>query len=354
MSAKPNRKPWIIVGLLALFSCVACMALLYIGWNSIPDSGNQAGPPPQPKVAISAPNAKKVEKLYGFSQPGTISMLAWSPNSRLLASNRTVWDVTTGRELQSTPRFPYQLYDVAFSPDSQWVAYLTENGTRIWNVADGSPVQTIDELKRDGNRVTFSPDGRNIVATTNGGIEFWDVATGKKVRALDGYSGFAFAPDGRILAWSPAQTKPSRGLKLSDLETGRVLWLIDRQDAQRVFFSHNARIVAGQSGPVGAEYIGSSLTLLDATNGTGLRTWQNFRYGSCVDFAPDDTLIASTFLDPKAIFSSAKTGLWDVNGEKIAELDSGLGGYQCAAFAPDGRFLATSGMDTVQLWGIKP
>jgi hypothetical protein len=368
MSSKPNRKPWMILGVLVfivLSMCMACVGVFYWFWNLPPIP---AGPVPQPQAAISVQNAKKVEKLYEFSHPGTISVLAWSPNGRLLASGQNryeravsqkpepgqdptpkplrVWDTTTGQELQSIPGFPYRLYDVAFSPDSQWVAVSTDHGAVIWNVADGTQIQTI---KESIGQIAFSPDGQNILVIDGTQIVFWNIATGNPAGVYSGYTGFAFAPDNKLFAWGPEQIKPSRGFQLSELEPARTLWTSKQGAPQRVVLSHNGKLLAelfGMNGEIRAAW----LTLLDATNGKELHTWLNLTYDSCVAFSPDDTLIASEITDGKMFFPSIRTALWDVNEGKIAELGSGDG----CVFSPDGRFLAISGLNGVQLWGIKP
>jgi WD40 repeat protein len=96
----------------------------------------------------------------------------------------------------------------AVSPDGRWVAtgsHGTEPGAgaKVWEAASGKPVSTIPV--GGSCFVGFSPDGKWLV-TTSGGFRLWEVGTWREGPSIgspnpfQNRNGFAFSPDGRVLA----------------------------------------------------------------------------------------------------------------------------------------------------------
>jgi RNA polymerase sigma factor (sigma-70 family) len=99
----------------------------------------------------------------------------------------------------------------------------------VWEIATGNEVARI-RTKSHLGQLAFHPDNRMLAVNDEDGVRFWDVSTGKviysvpmpeKIAALTtgGYaSSLAFSPDGRrlatglpdgtILLWEPALTRP--------------------------------------------------------------------------------------------------------------------------------------------------
>ncbi|NCP86288.1 hypothetical protein GW781_06205 [bacterium] len=106
-----------------------------------------------------------------------------------------------------------RVYAVSISPDGQWVASASRDGSvKIWNASDGSIVQDF-LINPDPNpesygatTVAFSPDGKWLAAADGQGeVILWDTTTWQEqTRKLNAHAGViwsvAFSPDSRLLA----------------------------------------------------------------------------------------------------------------------------------------------------------
>ncbi len=375
MSAKPNRKPGIIIGVLgflALLACATCVAIFFVVWN-LPSSGGDVLDSKtilQPVVAISSENMDKVERLGAFSQRTAIRSMAWSPDSRVLAvggnptpdqrrSDRIepikLWNVAPsaeGRSLQgpqsAKPLAESQQFenvdavnDVTFSPDGRWLAATYTYGIKIWNVADGQPAQTINLWHTNLGQVNFTPDGQAVFTRVREyqgctGVQSWDVVSGRPLRCdKDGLITW----QGKTFVWKNTQW--------FDVETARSVGAF-----RTVAVSHDGKVLAHRSNPITAESVQATLTLTELTNGKILGQWNKFHYHSSVAFSANDTLVVAQRVS-EGFFSPAPITLWDVSSGKMRELDVHTTN-NIIVFSPDGRFLAIGGSGQVELWGIKP
>src|SRR5512141_448707 len=129
MSAKNNRKTWMIVGAVAgvaLIGCVACILFLYFWWNQ----------PPRPVTEkITGTNLAQVGLVRRFPLRANVNVLAWSPDGSILvaggsplqddskdparAETLKLWQAGTWLELRPPVQNPLNVASVAFSPDGQ-------------------------------------------------------------------------------------------------------------------------------------------------------------------------------------------------------------------------------------------
>ncbi len=129
---------------------------------------------------------------------------------------------------------------VAVSPDGQWLATGEHlGGAQVRRIRDGFKVADLPHVGL--TTVAFSPDGRWLIA--NGGpCRLWEVGTWREVRRIGG-RGFAFSPDGRILAVQD----PSKVIRLVEVESGRTLARLESPDLcevqDAVFGTDGARLV---------------------------------------------------------------------------------------------------------------
>lgn len=333
MSANQNHKRWVIAGALGcvgvLFLCFASAGFLLLGGNEI--FSRVARPPvpaPQPAVAISTQNIGRIEELYRLQVDGPVLTLAWSPDSKLLAVSAgqpggmlmgpthafQLWDVTNGHAVLSISEPGYTQVLFALSPDGHILAYLDNNAVKLWDVVGKRDLRTL--VGRGDERLgflSFSLDGSTLFSVNNDyQLKTWNVATGGKLPVTDQMTRDNL--DYLMLSPDYASCRDQHS------QDGRV---IERSEA--------VRDNAGRLSLI-------SFVLSDAA-GRILRTLEgNFNY-SCPALSPDGSLLA---------YGGT---VWDVSGGKQYTMNGS--GYMRATFSPDGRFLATGGNGTVQLWGIR-
>jgi WD40 repeat protein len=143
-----------------------------------------------------------------------IQSIAFSPNGEILGSagvERSVdlWNWETGDPIRSLGLYNSVIYSIAFSPDSQTIAFSPDalspsasasqtksehNTIGIWNL-QGQPVQ----------QPFFSPSGRTLISgSSDQTVKIWNVQTGELIRDLAENDlrvlSIAYRPDGKAFA----------------------------------------------------------------------------------------------------------------------------------------------------------
>jgi WD40 repeat protein len=147
-------------------------------------------------------SGKELHKLEGHTD--VINTALFSPDGKKIVTTSAglkkdenryvgtiyVWNVASGKELHKFPELLGGVRDAVFSPDGKKIVTVNgKNGwapsnARIWDVETGKELQTLPEAQ---DFIVFSPDGTKIVtAGKEHTAIIWDAATGKELRRLQG------------------------------------------------------------------------------------------------------------------------------------------------------------------------
>ena len=317
------------------------------------------------------------------------------------------WDTRSGRQLRAADLNQGKDFGSAyFSADGRLLTTMTEarSSLALWDVGSGRKLQELKLDSDNGDQLlaySLSPDGRtlatNIESSPRGErldtLTLRDTTSGRVIQtikiseqkltmaaAMSGAStspvrAIRFSPDGRVVAvafhdmtqdmsqlFSGGQQRVTgrvNRIRMWDASSGRELISLDAGSqssgssdsimnfgmANTLAFSNDNRQCALASGKTIRLFdpaVGRNLATISGHNGEAL----------AVSFSFDGKLLATISLD-----STIK--IWDVSLAAItgrAELTRTLSGMampvESAAFDADGRALAVSGANTVNVWEL--
>jgi WD40 repeat protein len=159
---------------------------------------------------------------------------ALSPDGKILATaalrepgaslydrpNVSIWDVSSGRTLQTFAAHEVGVSIVAFSPDGKWLATSGQDSRldpghlgaslaamkhtiKLWDTAAWQLRASMPFVGMGGGLGNFSPDGRLLAVTSPNGVTLYEVPDGRAIKTLSGGGGNGtarFSPDGLWLA----------------------------------------------------------------------------------------------------------------------------------------------------------
>lgn len=272
--------------------------------------------------------------------------------------------------------------DVAFSPDGERIASVgLDNVARIWEVRTGRLLNTLEGHTRQLRRVVFSPDGNRLAtAGFDGGLRIWDAATGKEIvciarSAESPPTSLAFTADGRGIVctdgaaakiWDAGTGEETYGWQSPVALTGATLsrdgkwmaacggaaaWLIEPatnkvvelnrppyEPARLIFSRDSTRLAAaGAQGVVKIWSVPSAGPAAEVF-------YPGTRCGG-LDFSHDGNSLAIGISD-----NSIRI-VHTITGDELTTLHGHAGPVLAAAFSPSGRQLAAAGGDgTIRIW----
>lgn len=277
--------------------------------------------------------------------------LAFSPDGHVLVSGDNsgsieLWELSTGKCIQTIKGHAHVTSGVAFSSDGQLLTSCGDDGfIKLWVFSTGETIQAIRAHTDWVSCIAFSPDGSFLASGSDDGtIKLWEVHTGKRIGTLKGDTSWiyslAFNPNGRLIASGSL----SKIIKVWDVPTERCIYSFKGRAnrAISVAFSHEGHLLANGNDD-------GSIELREIPTGKLLGALiEHSGWVRCVMFHPNGRLLASSG-DDQTI------KLWDTGTMKIAQtLIAHRDRVDCVIFSPDGHLIASGGRDkTIILWKMK-
>jgi WD40 repeat protein len=277
----------------------------------------------------------------GFTRDGK-ELVSHGFNSTFIA-----WNLETPKYRNLLKGHSERVTALAISPDGATIASGSEDMTvRLWDVVSAQERAVLKGHSDGIEALAFSPQG--TLASGAGHTTFiWDVKDGRQLIEIDNdgnVTSLAFSPDGRSIA---SAVELNRAVGLRDAATGeKQAELVPKQGDDDVDFldwSRSSKMLVSAGG--------STIRFWDPDGRVEMREPIQTATVAAAALSPDSRLLLSS-----SGFSPPFVILWDLNGGKSLELETGAtAGGNAIAFSPDGRTLAHTAGEVrrnIVLWDV--
>jgi WD40 repeat protein len=299
----------------------------------------------------------------------TVTCLAFSPDGKSLASGSNdgtlrLWDVESGKELRQFGDALDRLSCVAFTPDGKSLVggnqHPEQRGVTVWDVETGKELRTLPRDDKGAAVLAISQDSTTLAVKSFQAVQLWDLKTGKKLPALDkefkdGWPTLSFSPDGRVLAvgagagavdlWDWAAARHLRCMGGPDpaplIPAGKAAEDEERLRQRESDINRNLTLAFSPDGQILWAVHGSGVIRYEAATGKvigreDLKEERSHEYVAAL--SPRGDLIAYGDYARIDLRKLPPT-------QEAIKLTGARSWVKCLAFSPDGKRLASGGVD---------
>ena len=303
-----------------------------------------------------------------------ISSISFSPDGKTIAAGNfagtiVLWNLGTGEEIETLSGHLGVVKQVHFSPDSQTIASVSDDGTlKVWHLQTDKELKTLTLKDRPFGEtdVRFSFDSQKLIYQSKlHAVTIWDIQADREINTIEVSARPFFSPDGKIIAsgiGSGNNTVILRDVSTGSIlrtlstETGKISPIALRSNLNNpssiscIGFSADSKLMAVASSD-------RTMTLWNPNTGKKLKTFTGLLdWTGSISFSPDGKLIATAGMDADNRISAVK--LWDISTGKelktlIYERPRPLGIGRVLRFSPDSKTIAAINSDrTAILWDV--
>jgi RNA polymerase sigma factor (sigma-70 family) len=300
--------------------------------------------------------ARRRERWPVTAHPSGVYSVAFSRDGRTLASASAeasihLWDVATGKPRPPTAGHQERLTVVAYSPDGRTIFTGGWDCTvRVWDAATGKERLTLAAGARV-SQLRLAPDGKLVAAVrADGSVRVWELPSGKEERRFGGGC-IAFSPDGKLVACGLRVYERATGKLVRELHwPGTPVVGVDFSADGKTLYAHGLVVPDRQMlrglGAIAQRHV---LRAWDVASGRQIRVSPGPSLLTSAASSPDSRTLATLAEEGKVVLL-----LEAVTGGKRAELrghTQSRGWLFQTVFSPNGRTLASAGMDgVIRLW----
>ena len=301
----------------------------------------------------------------------------------------TLVDVDLRNTDLSTARFADSfgnVFAVAISPDSRYLAAASVQSVYVWELATLKPVRVLRGQSGIIAEIVFAPDGRELASTSYDGlIVIWSIETGQEtvrlqspvghlnalalsadgqLLACGGYSGMIAVWDLRLKSWRMMFDAGTRVVGLCFTAGNEIAASVGFRCEVQIWQVDQKRLVkilrGGDVEQVGRAAIVGGQSIIAVAHGDEIRVWdwpsgelrcvlcwsQEWVHGLAI--SPNEDTVASAHSD-------GTITIWNLHNHERAEVLTGHHGtVRSLTFIPDGKQLVSGGYDgTVRLWNLR-
>jgi WD40 repeat protein len=245
-----------------------------------------------------------------------------------------LWDVATGKSLQTFKGHTAQVHAVALSADGKRGVTGSNDRTAIlWDGETGKALRVLRGHTDAVHAVVLSDNGQHILTGSDDRTAIlWDADTGQPVRTFRGHEG---------VVGSVALSANGKRVLTGSWDFTSKLWDTDTAKALRTFKHKESVNSVALSADGKRAFLGANeqpAILWDTDTGKTLRTFKGI---GPVAFSADGKRVRTAYT------------LWDAGTGKAVHVFKGPDLYDCMTFAADGKRAVIGATDgTATLWDV--